>query len=493
MQTRPLNGHSPSSPSDVVITGHRPLPDRPPHHFFSRTVSTSAQGASHDPVSVERPPHTGPRKLAFASDHKPTHSFFSESTGVPKQADVTARSLMPEMNPFLNGDSEKSDAPGRIKEGWGRNLKEETLPRAPLPGGDWPDHHHDVAGPSDIPNKTLHKRKPRIMKDRSIEEDTGYWKLMLGRAISPKKQRSREVDRVRNAGPPPLCQLHAAFTALSRKTVHNTRDTWCERYRPVQAEAVLGNEIEAVYLRNWLSALQVGGGRKVMRKIKRPKQQLFDGWIVDDIGLFGDAEDAEDEENEDELPEPYEEPELPLGVRPDVYPPLSMRLANTILLTGPHGSGKSAAVYAVATELGWEVFEVYPGIGKRTGANLMSLVGDVGKNHMVVKGGAKDEAELNGPIKSFFTKAEDRVVLVPDASQDCAAEAIEVDDDQANDPVEAGVRQSLILIEEADILFAEENTFWPAVISLIEDSRRPVIITCNGGLSSLLVRKRLIP
>jgi hypothetical protein len=46
-----------------------------------------------------------------------------------------------------------------------------------------------------------------------------------------------------------------------------------------------------------------------------------------------------------------------------------------------------------------------------------------------------------------------------------------------------GFRQSLILIDECDILFNEENTFWPAVIALIRDSRRPVVLICNGTSS----------
>jgi DNA polymerase III delta prime subunit len=197
----------------------------------------------------------------------------------------------------------------------------------------------------------------------------------------------------------------------------------------------------------------------------------LDGWIVDDIGLFGGAQEEEDEEFEE-----IEEPPIGFGERPTCYPPFTHRLANTILLTGPHGCGKSAAVHATAHELGWDVFEVYPGIGKRTGANLMSLVGDVGRNHMVVK--AKEKEDKG--VKSFFSKRE--ATPMPSGSQGSAADPIEIDEE----PKELATgdnskfKQSLILLEEVDILFEEESTFWPAVISLIAESRRPVVLTCNG-------------
>ncbi|ORY80274.1 hypothetical protein BCR35DRAFT_259765, partial [Leucosporidium creatinivorum] len=61
-------------------------------------------------------------------------------------------------------------------------------------------------------------------------------------------------------------------------------------------------------------------------------------------------------------------------------------LTNLILLKGPHGSGKTSTVHAVANELNWSVFEVYPGIGKRGAKDIERYVGDVGKNHMVRSG-----------------------------------------------------------------------------------------------------------
>jgi DNA polymerase III delta prime subunit len=291
-----------------------------------------------------------------------------------------------------------------------------------------------------------------------------------------------------------LNQIHSAKLS--------DRETLCDQFRPRKASQVLGNANEATYLRDWLSALGVGArngsGPKVVRRVPKRKHKL-DDWIVDDIGTF----DNVPEEAEGEAPEPYEEPFLELGQRPATYAPLSAWLTNTILLSGPSGSGKSAAVYAAASELGWEVFEVYPGIGKRTGGNLMSLVGDVGKNHMVNKGRDQEGIKPSPvPLKTFFESAPSHVKVDANTGPPIGSqgEPIEVDDDhhsvrevtpppiQLHDPSlpstpfrdDVKFRQSLILLEEVDILFDEEATFWPAVISLIAESKRPVVMTCNG-------------
>ena len=49
-----------------------------------------------------------------------------------------------------------------------------------------------------------------------------------------------------------------------------------------------------------------------------------------------------------------------------------------------------------------EVFEVYPGIGKRNGSSLLSLVGDVTKNHIVKRGNKAASRDLPTQEKRQF-------------------------------------------------------------------------------------------
>ena len=455
------------------------ISDRVSHPFFVRTISTSSKGASHDPIDVEHNARSGPRKLVFASDQKPAHSFFSASDEATVLPEIPFKGKARNVNDFFVGDMTAAEHSAVVKTGWGGGVREGEEWMAPWPGGDWPSHE-GAAGPSKALPSLMKKRKSRQVP-RSIDSDrTDRWSSFLKHESAPDEpghppSRCPQPNSTSN-----LCDIIDAFKAFRRKKVVGDRETWSERYRPHRAEEILGNKAEAIYLRDWLLALQVGGGRKVVRKVNRSKRQLVEGWIVDDIVLFGDVNDDEGEEDQ---AEDLEEPESPLGGRPDDYPPLTTRLTNIILLTGPHGSGKSAAVYAAADELGWEVFEVYPGVGKRTGANLMSLVGDVGKNHMVVNGGGKIELEEKGHITSFLKRPKDAEVSSGKASQRSTTVTIEAQQEGHNEFEEREVRQSLILIDEVDILFAEEYTFWPAVVALIADSHRPVILTCNGETS----------
>jgi len=159
--------------------------------------------------------------------------------------------------------------------------------------------------------------------------------------------------------------------------------------------------------------------------------------------MFDDLEDPGDED--DDL-SAYRTAAAPLSSSTTFH-----RLTNLILLVGPNGSGKTASVQAVAQELGYEIFEVNAGMGKRRAKDLESEVGDVGRNHIVRASPKKPNA------KDFFAGFKS-------ASKEKGKGK---EREGTNGTSLKGPTQSLILIEEVDVLYAGEEDFWTGKLSLV--------------------------
>ncbi len=335
------------------------------------------------------------------------------------------------------------------------------------------------------------------------------------------------------------------------------RETMADRWRPQAANHVLGNESAARYLKAWLRTLEldpesaktqvsldspvapmeqdtrkrkmqaehqqskrpkvVRAVQKPMRKAaKRNRHGYDDDWVVSDE----EEEEAFEEASGDRSSEPPlhfrpsvspRKPSMSLGgplPEEDEDPPSSYNfdsLTNAILLVGPPGSTKTAAVFACAAELDWDVYEVNSGMGKRSGANLRAIVDGVCKNHVIGTGNSSGPMQPSGPQQTLAEKAKARSLNFfggrhgKEASLQVGSEEHStpfgvsrngpfgqhnLQGVRSNDDAPIGrigkVKQSLVLLEEVDILFSEDNSFWPAVIELIAASRRPVVMTCNG-------------
>jgi len=303
--------------------------------------------------------------------------------------------------------------------------------------------------------------------------------------------------------------------------------SWLQKYAPKRAEEVLQPAREAIILRDWLRRLTIeavdtvgpegqriressvvskrlararGDVHKARRKKRRKRAELLDGFVVS----------SDDEEEEmDELTEPEDEDEDVLRGSGSLLTKTVVRvgdakeasktsgamstLSNAVVISGPHGCGKTAAAYAVARELGFEVFELNPG-SRRSGKDIMDKVGDMTRNHQVHRAPEElDEHDENGVprmddafrsdlatgrqgrVSSFF-KSEDTgkpKSLAKNGKPKTRAE-IEHKSKQHAKP-----KQSLILLEEVDILFDEDKQFWVTVLGLMAQSKRPVIMTCN--------------
>ncbi|KAG6332601.1 hypothetical protein ID866_6492 [Astraeus odoratus] len=365
-------------------------------------------------------------------------------------------------------------------------------------------------------------------------------------------------------------------------------EMWTCRFRPKRAEEVLGNENHALYLRNWLRALELhlqdkqtaGAGptqnqgilkkqtgkcdlaasqprgekrprviRAVVKTKGRKKRRFDSDDELDDFIVCSDRDEGDKSDVDvcDELEDEFAFCQQTLSricqmergsshnpTPPDAEPPsdgnlcmlsdvnnplegtfLTDSLTNTLLITGPPGCGKTAAVYACAEELGWDVFEVYPGIGRRTGANLDYLVGDVGKNHIIQvaqerssQSSARAGKQSSSTLVALFSKRRTGAPPTGGSKSGTEGDPISIEDRRPSNAMntenkpslppekssaetgshlprpitvdpQPAVRQSLVLLEEVDILFKEDTGFWPAVVDLIRDCKRPVVMTCN--------------
>jgi hypothetical protein len=406
------------------------------------------------------------------------------------------------------------------------------------------------------------RREPMV--DWGSEKEATMWRRFMPSPITTDPSSLKPFPRIDyRPSIPPIIASHPALFRLystsdattpssfilssllsSSSEVHSL---WTDCFRPRQAAEVLGNEVEALYLRDWIQTLEVkraslphptstsssapavagpSTSRTVSvvravekRKRGRPKKKKKrkDDWIVD-----SDEEDDKERDRMDEDPILSDDEfgyVLPASVDPSAaataslqspptsttgssssihgiasYPSLSTHLTNSILLSGPSGSGKTAAVYACAAELGWDVFEVWPGVGVRSGKTLGVMVGEVGRNHLVGKGGTGRGGKAGGGGASEKEKGGVFSLLMSGGAkgkEKATPRNVVEEDEDPGSTVSAGdgkesvsVRQSLILLEEVDILFEEDSGFWEKVVSLIADSKRPVVMTCNGNLLS---------
>ncbi|KAG9191263.1 hypothetical protein G6011_09351 [Alternaria panax] len=281
---------------------------------------------------------------------------------------------------------------------------------------------------------------------------------------------------------------------------------WTLKYCPKYASHVLQTGTEAVVFKDWLQSLTVmavSGASKITTTLdekqppRKKRKKALDDFIVPD-------DEGDDDEDMVMLPA-AEGAGLPSR---SFRQPQWIRNNNVVLISGPHGCGKSATVHAVARELGFEVFEIHAGM-RRSGKDIQDKVGDMTANHLVnhkrsaasvqetvqaaddmddnqVDTATEDDISSGrqATMASFFQvkpgtgSVKPKIkAKVPEVKKDPTRSA------QATLPVahasHTPQKQSLILIEEADILFEEDQQFWAQITKIASLSKRPIVITCN--------------
>ncbi|KXG52784.1 ATPase, AAA-type, core [Penicillium griseofulvum] len=302
-----------------------------------------------------------------------------------------------------------------------------------------------------------------------------------------------------NSSSPPLARLRSALlTSVSAFDCATYEpQLWTHKYAPQSAEDVLQLGREPHMLRDWLrnlkiTAVDTGKSSKENAKAKSKREKKAKkrqkAYKLDDFVVSSDEEASE----MDNLPGSDDElaggvtttPQRTVIRSGDVASGLhgvekKTPMTNAILLSGPAGSGKTASVYAVAKELDFEVFEINAG-SRRSARDMLERVGDMTQNHLVhllnesdnSTDNDKDSAKQN-KLKSFFKGTSSKASNPGSQSGEPSPKP------ESAPKRPRSQKQSLILLEEADILFEEDRQFWTGVLTLISQSKRPIVITCN--------------
>ncbi|KAL6261962.1 hypothetical protein P5V15_007045 [Pogonomyrmex californicus] len=175
---------------------------------------------------------------------------------------------------------------------------------------------------------------------------------------------------------------------------------WTYKYKPRSVQEVVGNEEAANKLKDWLSSW----------RLSLTKEN--DGSSGDEFYSSDCSSSCNNENNQ------------------------------IAVLLGPHGSGKSASVYAIANELGYSVLEVNAS-SRRTGKRILKELEEATKSHRIKKNKLEFE----------------RIISENDGTKIS--------------------QNSLILLEDIDLIFEEDEGFVSAAYQLASNTKRPIVMTCR--------------
>ncbi|NXE34180.1 ATAD5 protein, partial [Ptilorrhoa leucosticta] len=285
---------------------------------------------------------------------------------------------------------------------------------------------------------------------------------------------------------------------------------WTEKYQPQDSSELVGNKKEIERLHSWLKEWKKRADLEEKRNQKREEEDKEQEDSLRSLDFKDSKSDVEEETT----------------------------LCNTVLITGPPGVGKTAAVYACAQELGFKIFEVNASC-QRSGRQILSQLKEATQSHQVDKKGvnahkpcffnscstAKSPKKMYSPKKAisprkpplspkgaglkrslapktlanYFKisakhKGNGEEATSEEKNRGNTQNSLEVKKDaqiKSINKEEGGEHNrksatSLILFEEVDIIFDEDAGFLSAIKTFMATAKRPVILTTNDPTFSLM-------
>ncbi|XP_044375789.1 uncharacterized protein [Triticum aestivum] len=242
---------------------------------------------------------------------------------------------------------------------------------------------------------------------------------------------------------------------VDQKGCHPAYYLWTDKYRPETAAQVCGNIEHVKFLSEWLKGWDERGHKSKQTGVAN---ESINASFCQDESDTDCSEDASDYEN-------------------------------VLLITGPVGCGKSAAVFACAREHGFNVIEVNTS-DMRNGAYVKQKFEEATKSHGLEKW-SQEEVTTPPRIDSL-----DPALETPDRTEykhsvSCSTRKASNDDEHmlpvkcysssklSDEAPKQVINKTLILFEDVDTVFDEDRGFISTILKIAETTRWPIILTSN--------------
>lgn len=223
---------------------------------------------------------------------------------------------------------------------------------------------------------------------------------------------------------------------------------WTSKYKPTSSKQIIGNFESIKELRKWLVQWTENEARK---KTNSKSDSDFSDFYHSDTDSRG-----------------------------------SMKATNNLLIiTGPVGCGKTSGVYAVAAELSIKVLEVNAS-SKRTGKIMLQDLHEATQSHKVNRGTSSIENSQKSqdfvvqPKVSKLKKRGRPKKCKEKLQQICSETQTDISNGMQSSLNTNRTAMSLILIDDADIVFEQDDGFSSAIVQLVQCSKRPVIVITSN-------------
>ena len=228
-------------------------------------------------------------------------------------------------------------------------------------------------------------------------------------------------------------QLLALFKSLVERRANKKFEgsLWTEKYSPMKLNQIVGNSEATNMVQKWLRDWFV-----FRRNLSNQKQQK--------TKQFNDASEEEDDDDDNE-DEEFETPKSKRKQKQRILnmQPKGLEEYNAILFRGGYGIGKSCTVYALAQEFNIRVIEINPS-NERSSKQLQELFAEATQSHQLQQ---QQQENNHKNISSFNEVSYDR---------------------------------SIIFFDEVDNIFEKDIGFIGALKHLIEMTKQPIVLACNG-------------